>query len=406
LVSIAIWLLICPLVMSRFHLVSPAAIVLGPLLTIPVGLAMASGFGVLVLGPLVPSWAGACGWLCGLSLAAIEHSVAIARAWPLGHAWVSGPQDWWLAGFYGSIALALAAPRLRPPRRWALALVGLWCSIGLGSVWAAARHTGLECTFVSVGHGCSVVLRLPGGKNMLYDAGRLGSAHAAARSIAATLWSQGITHLDAVVISHADADHYNALPELLDKFSVGVVYVSPVMFDDSQSGTGRLGEAIAAAGVPVREIWAGDRLRTDSATTIDVLHPPRRGVLGSDNANSIVLSVGHEGRRILLTGDLEDVGLEDLLAERPIDCDVVLAPHHGSRYSDPPGLARWCTPEWVVISGSTADDVDVVNRAYQDRGSQVLHTARGGAVLVAITRIAITTSPITASAITVKPFRP
>ena len=48
--------------------------------------------------------------------------------------------------------------------------------------------------------------------------------------MAGYLWSRGITHVDAAVISHADADHYNALPSLLEQFSIGAVYVSPVMF--------------------------------------------------------------------------------------------------------------------------------------------------------------------------------
>ena len=91
--------------------------------------------------------------------------------------------------------------------------------------------------------------------------------------------------------------------------------------------------------MPLRETWSGDRLST-GVTQIEVLHPPRRGVLGSDNANSIVLAVEYQGRRVLLTGDLESPGLDDLLAEEPLDCDVVLAPHHGSGFSDPPGTGR------------------------------------------------------------------
>jgi hypothetical protein len=38
-----------------------------------------------------------------------------------------------------------------------------------------------------------------------------------------------------------------------------------------------------------------------------------------------------------------------------LDCDIVLAPHHGSELSDPPGFAAWCTPEWVVMSGRRPD---------------------------------------------------
>jgi competence protein ComEC len=235
-----------------------------------------------------------------------------------------------------------------------------------------------------VGHGTAVVVELPGGRTLLYDAGRLGSPVAAARSISGFLWSRGITHLDAVVLSHADSDHYNAVPALVKQFSVGVVYVSPVMFDHPNRAIKALRTAIQRAGVPLHEVWSGDRLRGGGDTRLEVLHPPRRGVLGSDNANSIVLAIEYQGRRLLLTGDLESPGLDDVMAELPYDCDVLMTPHHGSAYSDPPGFAEWSTPEWAVVSGGQRDRVEAVTRAYSSRGSRVLHTADSGAVHVSI----------------------
>jgi len=229
-----------------------------------------------------------------------------------------------------------------------------------------------------------VVAELPGGQTLLYDAGRLGSPVLASRAISSFLWSRGITHLDAVVISHADADHYNALPALLKQFSCGAVYVSPVMF----LGRGRALEALRMAldqsGVPVREVWSGDRLRLEGGATAEILHPPRSGVLGSDNANSIVLALEYKDRRLLLTGDLEPPGLDDVMAEAPADCDVLLAPHHGSPSSDPPGFAEWTTPEWIVVSGGPRDRLPEVAAAYETRGARVLHTAERGAVQVVI----------------------
>ena len=53
-ISLVVWLVVAPLVMARFHLLSPAAIVLGPLVALPVTLAMASGFAVLGLGAIAP----------------------------------------------------------------------------------------------------------------------------------------------------------------------------------------------------------------------------------------------------------------------------------------------------------------------------------------------------------------
>ena len=92
-----------------------------------------------------------------------------------------------------------------------------------------------------------------------------------------------------------------------------------------------------------------------------MLHPPRRGILGSDNANSLVLAVEYRGRRIVLPGDLESPGLDDMLAEEPRRCEVLMAPHHGSRKSNSPGLAAWCRPRWVVFSGDGRWNLPEIN---------------------------------------------
>jgi len=297
-----------------------------------------------------------------------------------------GPSAWWVIGFYLGLAFLVFVPSWRPPRRWCWAALALWVTIGFGvALTRHAERSELHCTFVSVGHGCAVVLEFPNGQTMLYDAGSLGSPGAAANSIASVLWSRGITRLDGVVLSHADADHFNALPELLERFQVGAVYVSPVMFApifQSSRGTAlaHLQSEIERRDVPIKVIWVGDGLGGHGDVRIEVLHPPENGVLGSDNANSIVLLVEYAGKRILLPGDLETPGLEDLIAESPIDCDVLLAPHHGSQRSDPPGFAAWSRPAWVVVSGGRSHDHGEVNDAYRQVGAEVVHTSEVGAV--------------------------
>ena len=77
------------------------------------------------------------------------------------------------------------------------------------------------------------------------------------------------------MLSHADVDHYNALPGLLDRFSVGVVYVSPLMFNDPTQSLTLLRSAIQRAGVPMRQISAADRLPGGDGSFVQVHHPAR-----------------------------------------------------------------------------------------------------------------------------------
>lgn len=401
LLSGAVWLVTAPLVAGRFHIFSPIAIVLNLLLWLPVAGSLLCGFALVTVGWLIAPVATLLGAALEANLRAMDRLVAMGSALPLTHFWLPGPADWWLVGMYAGLALFATLPRYRPPLRWCAALGAGWVACGLlfGStrgelgrpraVVAAARPAAvgsdhaLQCTFLSVGHGLAVVVQLPGGRVLLYDAGQLGSPGGAARIVAGYLWSRGITHIDAVVLSHADLDHFNGVPELAERFTIGQVFVSPFMFEEPSGSLRALADALARHKVAIATIAAGDRLRTGDDCHIEVRHPTRAGVLGSDNANSVVLAIEYAGRRILLTGDLETPGLEAVLAEESYDCDVLLAPHHGSLRSNPSGMAEWSRPEWVVVSGGHEVDPRILT-AYRHGGAHVLHTAAVGAVIVDI----------------------
>ncbi len=384
--TIVVWLTALPLVLYQFHVLSPVAIPISPPVWLVVFVAMWSGFLLLLFGWMWAPLATVLGAVCNYSLAGLEWVVKLAEAVPTGHSWWPGPGWWWVAGFYvGLVAVMIWGRALAAPR-WQVAALAAWILVGLAPPLVRSfTRDQVDVAFLSVGHGTCVLIEGPRGETLLYDAGSLGTPDYATQTIASYLWHRGIRRIDGIVLSHADIDHYNAVPGLLERFRVGTIYVSPVMFsrfgpDAASLGPSVLRDAIDRAGVPLREIWSGDRLRVGADVAIEVLHPPRRGVVGSDNANSITLAVECGGRRLLLPGDLESPGIEDLTSELPYRCDVLLAPHHGSRRSDPPGFAAWCTPRWVVISGGRDDEVVPVVQTYARTGARVFHTHELGTV--------------------------
>ncbi|MEX2137705.1 MAG: ComEC/Rec2 family competence protein [Pirellulales bacterium] len=378
--GLMIWLVTSPLVARQFHIVSLSALVLNVVLWIPVLIAMVSGFAILAFGWLLPPLGALSGAVCDFNLGVIEWSIDAAARVPGSHLWVAGPPAGWLYVYYALLALPLLTPKWISHRR-SLLWAGAW--IGATVVYAAVSQSTsaereLVCGFVSVGHGSAVVLELPDGQVWLYDAGRLGSPRAGARSIEAYLRSRRISHIDAIILSHADIDHYNAVPELLDKFTVSSIYVSRQMFREETFPLTVLREAVAEAGVPVETLSVGDVLIAGDCIA-KVLHPPPQGVDGNDNAQSIVLSVEHDRRRLLLTGDLESEGMRRLLAAPPLDCDILLAPHHGSARSDPAAVVNWSTPEWAIVS-SGQGATQLASQYQPLLGPRALNTAEAGAV--------------------------
>ena len=335
-VSLVVWLVTLPLVTFRFHIASPIGVVLNvPLIPLTTVALLASG---LTLGlsalwaPLgVPS--ARLSEFC-LTLTDLLVRWGASRRW--GHCFVPSPSRTWVLGVYALLGLATAAQMgrwPRPIRRGAWAALGVWIAVGL--VLSVARFprpsAPLEAEILAVGHGLSVLIETEDGRVWVYDCGRMRDPGVGRRIIAPALWARGVRRIDAIVLSHADADHYNGLPDLLDRFSVGVVRVPPGFAGPTNPGAVRLLDEVRARGVPIRSIADGDHWEASGATFTVRHPPPDNGPVAfrsSDNARSVVLDIERSGRHLWLTGDLEADGLVTLKGRPLPPPDVMLAPNH------------------------------------------------------------------------------
>ena len=407
----AVWAVSAPLVAARFHVLSPIGLVLNVLIAPFVALAMGWGTACLAAAPLSPAIAGACGAACDVTLACIGWLVSWAAAVPGGHAWLAAPAWWWVVGWY--VLLATVCLVLPPAR---LARAGTWGGVGMAWIVVGLVVGGLgrlmdpgpgplRVVMAAVGHGSGIVVRSPSGRCLLYDAGRLGAPAAARRALAGVLWSEGVWRIDTLVISHADADHFNAVPQLLERFAVGEVVVAADFLESGSPAVADLLQRIADQGIPLRTVRAGDEFAVDPHCRVRVLHPdgddpdadPNDGKATrtghrrldpavADNERSIVLAVEAAGRRLLLTGDLEGDALARFVAAGPETCDVLVAPHHGSRSSLPPDIARATAPTWVLVSGQGGAAWPEVRAAYGAASvggpGHVLKTGGAGAIAI------------------------
>jgi len=203
------------------------------------------------------------------------------------------------------------------------------------------------------------------------------------QTVQQALWQRGVRSVDALVISHADIDHFNGVPGLARTLSIGSVLVHETFLDFRQLGVEKTCEVLARRGVPIKLIRAGDQVSLDPEVKLTVLHPTSSDRLPTDNANSIVLEIEYGGRRVLLTGDLERDGLEYVLRQPPRHVDVFLAPHHGRVAASPRRLAEWASPDWVIVSDGRQDSSEKLRDVFGP-SAQVLSTQRCGAITFVI----------------------
>ena len=386
--SVIVWSVTLPLVMYHFHIVCPVAIILNVVLWVPISLALLFGFATIVIGWLLPPtafWFGKC---CDLHLWVLESVVQAVRPIPGTRFWCAGQEGAWVIGFYFVLALYCMFTPHRFGRAVRLIIV-LTCLVSgwlfpQGQLEKRTEQPDLvRCTFLCVGHGTSVVLEPPGGQCIIYDAGCLGSHEYGASVVSGFLWSRGIRRIDRIVLSHADADHYNAVPILLERFRVDEILVPVMFFDKSSDAIDELLKSIEMATVRITRIESGYEFANMGNARISVLHPRARRVGNSDNANSVVLRIQYAGRNILLPGDVEGEGLDMLLSQPTPPCSVVMAPHHGSMNSEPTRFVDWSEPNVVVISGRRRHATSEEMKHFRSRESDVYHTAIHGAVTIA-----------------------
>lgn len=200
--------------------------------------------------------------------------------------WPEGPQGaLLLAGLL--VTAILTGPwlawvvRRRPLPAGALVLIVV---VTIGPVprltWPPPDWRVVVC---DVGQGDGVVLATGERSAVVIDVGPETG------SVAHCLRRLRVESLDAVVLSHFDADHVGGLQPVLDGWPVRELFVSPVR--KPESGAVWVEQQAAERNIPVHEVWAGDRLAWD-AVSADVWWPARvlHGGSVSNNA-SVVLAV-------------------------------------------------------------------------------------------------------------------
>ncbi|MSR31800.1 MAG: ComEC/Rec2 family competence protein [Gemmataceae bacterium] len=377
LISGIVWLTVSPLAAGITHVVSPVGLLIGPPLILLTTIALLAGFAGLLTGMVFP-WLGNVAalviypslWLC-------NRLVDFALAVPMGHFFLPDLSPWLLTlGFLGLVTWQINRAIL-PRWGWLTALIA-WTAL-LVFPWRLAPRE-LRATFLAVGHGGCVVLELPSGETLLYDTGSFNGPEVARTKIVPFLWWRGIRKIDRVILSHADLDHFNALPALLDYFPIGQVITNPSFFAKESPGVAVVFERLKRARVPMETMRAGDGFSLGEAT-LEALHPPGIGLPGVENIRSLVLLVTFRGKKMLLTGDLQPPGLEQVLRKPPQRVDILQAPHHGSPASLPQEFLDWSSPSLVVASqGEVSSDFPWKKRLPQ----QWLSTREEGAITVTL----------------------
>ncbi len=236
-----------------------------------------------------------------------------------------------------------------------------------------------QIVVLDVGQGSAAVIQTASHVAVFDSGARFSEKLDAGRSVVIPyLRSQGVRHLDRLIVSHGDADHIGGAQAILDEFP----------------GTSVLGQDIESLNAAKKTLCQSGQAWQWDSVDFKILSPEyAAGSLQQKtrrNDRSCVLQVSSRAGVTLFTGDIEKKAEKYLIANfsEQLNSDILLVPHHGSNTSSSQTFIDQVDPKIALISAGYKNRYrlpsnKVVTR-YERSGSQLLHTAHSGAVMIKI----------------------
>lgn len=249
----------------------------------------------------------------------------------------------WLVFAYMLLAVFLLGKKKRPVIFGCCVTLGL--CLALTASWLEPLCDECRVTVLDVGQGQSILLQSEG-KTFLVDCG--GDYEDSAADIAAeTLLSQGISHLDGLILTHYDADHAGGAGDLLTRIDADNLII-PACDDGSGMKDALL---TYEAG---RVCQAAEQLALTYGRTELTVIPPIQAE--SDNESSLAVLFQTENCDILITGDRDMKGERELMDCVCLpDLELLVVGHHGSKYATSEALLAATAPETAIISAGAGN---------------------------------------------------
>lgn len=253
-----------------------------------------------------------------------------------------------------------------------------------------------EITALYVGQGDGFLIR---NRDIVVtiDQGSTSDKHFGENVLEPYLLSQGISCIDASMISHCDSDHYSGILYLLMESSA--VRIRRMILPAAAKNDSRydmLRQAAAQRNTEIEYMQSGDRMtftskreKGEEKLIFQCFYPVDDTHIEDANTQSLgmLLTAGHF--RMLFTGDMpkeaEEVMLQEMRRLNLVeDIDVLKAGHHGSATSTSELLLETLSPAYALISYGRNNDYGHPHQETMERlrkhQIRLLETARFGEI--------------------------
>ena len=208
------------------------------------------------------------------------------------------------------------------------------------NVAEAKTYNKLKITWFNVGAGDSVYIKLPNGRNVLID----GGLSSKGKSVVAKLKKNKVKTIDYLISTHPDADHVGGLQHVFKGMKVKRFY-----YPNDAAYSSKTAKSV---------------IRLAKKEKSKIIHPKKDSVISggngcklefvqsnknykSSNEDSLAMFLDYGNLETLFCGDNEK-NSQNAIEKHNVD--VVMLPHHGSKYATTSTFIKRFDPEYVVVS--------------------------------------------------------
>lgn len=336
-------------------------------------------------------------WICETILQGYEYVCVQSQKLAFHSLVLGAPTKEQMIVYYACLAVFLWALQRKKSRSMFTAVCGI-SFVGAFFILSSVRPiSGLCCDFLSVGQGDCAVFRCQQGTYVI-DCGSSDKDLVGTDILLPYLKYYGISNVDGVFLSHADADHMNGILQWLEAYEHSHVKIGCIIVPElsKEKLLEEFFEVITLADtwqIPVVSLAAGDSLSMGTLQ-IQVLHPQKSCSETEDrNAYSQVLLFAYEKQKILMTGDIgseQEAKISQENEQQLSDITILKAAHHGSAYSSSDSFLQLCNPKNIILSYGIGNRYghpakEAIERM-QKTDAVLWYTGRQGAIQCRITK--------------------
>jgi competence protein ComEC len=260
----------------------------------------------------------------------------------------------------------------------------------------------LRITAIDVGQGSAILVRFPGGENMLIDGGGFANSSfdTGKMVIAPYLYHERINKIDTVILTHPHPDHMLGLFCILDNFNVREFWSTEIIGDDENNQ--KLQKIIMERKIKIVRLTGEISVKNIHNVATNFLWPPHISEfaakeLSDDDINeaSLVFQIKYGKTSFLIPGDIS-ANIENIFVRsgKDLKSDVLFVPHHGSVHSSSSDFIKKVACRYAVVSAGKGNTFHhphpLTLERYKAAQVQVLRTDQDGAVTFTTDGISLT----------------